>query len=458
MRVLGFLAFSSFLSFSKPERYRDLLWDASYVADSDAVVTVLNELTQESPTNAPGHESIKPRIDWEDHYGRTAVLVCGADPQNTTLEVDQHCLHIAKELQTAGANLSHTDKYGWNAISHAASRGYAQLVAFLAIEGGIPLNARGVDALSDDKSVTPLMIAVEHRWPRVVKELVLAGASVRVRNKDGLTAIHMAARLASSKAQSPRTGASAAVPAGVSAVTGEDTPLFDPPPPARPHDGGPVRWTPGDPPLHTKPHLPRDTTTRSVETETGAEAEERERERVTSLGGKESERRAVNKNDRKKKMKEREKEKEKKTIKAPEDEDEDVRTAVLREMLTALSNPQRARRVLQASVAAAADARAVPKGRVVSAVEVEGGTDSELDANGRAKDDGAVGGATTTTTAAATAAATATTATAAAPQKEQIVKTARSELRRALSTRDAAGRTALMYAAANGCADTVRRT
>jgi hypothetical protein len=98
------------LSLSKA--FRDRLYDAVYMAE----LNLVGNLLAADPTILTSEPPIE--VDNKDDNGRTALLMCGFDPQGVTAsKLDSDCTSIAAALQARGANMSHTDPLGWNAVA-----------------------------------------------------------------------------------------------------------------------------------------------------------------------------------------------------------------------------------------------------------------------------------------------------------------------------------------------------
>ena len=140
---------------------RDRLYDSVYIAAAEMVDNLLDIdpeiLTAEHPI----------QLDGLDANGRTALLMCGFDPQGVTLEkLDKDCLHIARALKASGSNMRHTDPLGWNAVSMSAVRGLTRFCSFL-VDEGVPIDTPVIGAegrsalllsLSNGKFDTALML------------------------------------------------------------------------------------------------------------------------------------------------------------------------------------------------------------------------------------------------------------------------------------------------------------
>jgi ankyrin repeat protein len=169
------------------ESFRDRLYDAVYLAEADLVKVLLstdrNVLTSEYPI----------WIDRLDENNRTALLVCGFDPQiDSRGDLDKRCTKIAKLLDANGSNMTYIDPYGWNAVTLGAIRGLSTFCEYLIKEKNVPCD------LSNEDGRTPLMLAVSHGFFDTAMMLVSYGANITTEDKNGLSMIHYAARLASS--------------------------------------------------------------------------------------------------------------------------------------------------------------------------------------------------------------------------------------------------------------------
>ena len=102
---------------------RDRLYDASYMGD----VKLVEALLLEDPEILHSRPPVK--IDGLDRMNRTALLMCGFDPQTDNITaLDYDCAEIAALLANAGANLSHIDSKGWNGVIMGAVRGLKNFV------------------------------------------------------------------------------------------------------------------------------------------------------------------------------------------------------------------------------------------------------------------------------------------------------------------------------------------
>lgn len=98
---------------------RDPLTESSYIGDSAATERLLDEWWQ-------GHMSARApiTIDFRDEFNRTALMVCGMDPQTEDEErVDRDCGEIGRVLVKAGSNVHAVDNEGWTPVAYAAALG-----------------------------------------------------------------------------------------------------------------------------------------------------------------------------------------------------------------------------------------------------------------------------------------------------------------------------------------------
>mmetsp|Transcript_24461 Transcript_24461/g.35962 ORF Transcript_24461/g.35962 Transcript_24461/m.35962 type:complete len:297 (-) Transcript_24461:133-1023(-) len=163
---------------------RDRLQSAVLVADSKYVQDLLHE--KESGIITSHLQIDVNRV--ESVNGRTSLLQCGFDPQKKSVdEVDMNCTDIARQLYSAGANMSHVDNHGWNAVAIGAMKGFTEYCRFL-IGVGVPVNS--IDA----NGRTPLMKAVTHGHLKTVRMLLGAGADISIKDRYGWSALHFATR------------------------------------------------------------------------------------------------------------------------------------------------------------------------------------------------------------------------------------------------------------------------
>ena len=137
----------------------------------------------------------------QDNAAMVALLLSlGAKPTDTQMvravaEIHPESMQIVKMLVAAGASVNARDYYSkaedrfTNPIHRAVSMGNQEMIAYLLSQKGIELNHPDVDGY------TPLMRAVARGDQTVVDMLLPAGADPRQRNKDGLDAAAVAAKV-----------------------------------------------------------------------------------------------------------------------------------------------------------------------------------------------------------------------------------------------------------------------
>jgi ankyrin repeat protein len=161
-------------------RQNELL-EAVYIADFDRVKFLLSQ----------NKNSFKDFANRQDNHGRVPLMLCGLDPQFSMEKVDQICVQIAKVLKHHGANLSHTDNYGWNSLSMSAVRGMPRMTSYL-INNGLDVN------YYDYNRTTSLMLSAAHGHYHTFEFLLRKGSNVSMLDVNGLSAVHHAVRLAMS--------------------------------------------------------------------------------------------------------------------------------------------------------------------------------------------------------------------------------------------------------------------
>jgi hypothetical protein len=166
----------------------DELREAVHMADVNRVRFLLN-LDPEVQTSRPPVIIDHPRGD--SAHGRTALMMCGMDPQERGKDqVDQDCLRIAQLLEKQGANLTFVDKQGWDVLSMAAVRGFRELSSYLVSKGADPNR-------QDSEGRTPLMKAAFHGHLETFRMLLHEGANASTADAyRGLTATHFATMFA----------------------------------------------------------------------------------------------------------------------------------------------------------------------------------------------------------------------------------------------------------------------
>jgi len=123
-----------------------------------------------------------------DENGRISLMMCGYHPKISFEEdIDERCCLIAQMLYEHGANISHSDKYGWNALAMGAVKGFTKLSQFY-VSRGVPVDS--VDYLGR----TPLMKAAFHGYKSTVGILIENGASISFHDNNNWTALHFCVR------------------------------------------------------------------------------------------------------------------------------------------------------------------------------------------------------------------------------------------------------------------------
>lgn len=162
---------------------RNELMDAVHRADYEHVKLLLGL----DPTVLSSRPPVMvDRVD--EQFGRTALLVCGLDPSGKDVTaLDQECVKIAKALHRKGANMSHMDKNGWDAVSIGASRGLTRFCRYLVSQHKVDPNR--IDA----KGRTSLMKAAAHGHYETFAMLLNYSANpLLVEPDSGMSAVHLA--------------------------------------------------------------------------------------------------------------------------------------------------------------------------------------------------------------------------------------------------------------------------
>lgn len=154
MKILLSILFVSYITLCVC--LRDRLYDAIHMADVNLVKKLLTEvgiLTSNLDINPNRVEKV---------HGRISLFQCGLDPQySDLLALDENCFSIAKLLNNSGANMSHVDKHGWNAVAMGAVKGFTKFTSYI-IDCGANINNL------DENGRTPLMKAVTHGHLKMV--------------------------------------------------------------------------------------------------------------------------------------------------------------------------------------------------------------------------------------------------------------------------------------------------
>ncbi len=163
---------------------KDELYEAVQLADVQKV-TMLLSLDENLISSRP--PVLVNRLD--DIFHRNSIMVCGFDPQKLLSEVDKDCVKIATLLTEHGANVTHVDDQGWDALSLSAVRGFGELCEFFI--------AQNVSVIAKDvNGMTSLMKAAAHGHFKIFDSLLRHGADLSSVDAKGLTALHYAVNLA----------------------------------------------------------------------------------------------------------------------------------------------------------------------------------------------------------------------------------------------------------------------
>lgn len=122
----------------------------------------------------------------------------GADPERTDAHgwtallaaCDRTDEDMIRLLLKNGANGSACDNKGWSTIHYLTNRQADREVIQLLLDAEANINHR-----STDEGNTPLMLAVYHADLALIHALLDLGADPMIARKDGLTALHLAAKL-----------------------------------------------------------------------------------------------------------------------------------------------------------------------------------------------------------------------------------------------------------------------
>lgn len=165
----------------------DPLNQAVYIADVEATKVLIKRHKE----NVVKMGEIPVVVDRVDKHGRTQLLNCGFDPQTNNIdELDDNCLQIVKILIHAGANVTHIDKYGDDALSLSVTKGMSKYSSYLIKTGGLNVNRK------DNKGVTPLMKVCGLGLNSMFHALLLHNANITEADSQGLSSLHYATRLA----------------------------------------------------------------------------------------------------------------------------------------------------------------------------------------------------------------------------------------------------------------------
>ena len=143
---------------------RDRLASAVYMGDLDHVLILLDqwndgiEMVAQSPVD----------INRRDERGRSALMMCGTDPQEDHEATNKACGEIGRLLIKAGADVDALDEKRWSVAAYAATLGWDAVVEQLA-KAGADLST------ADESGATPLIKAALQGRHRAVEALLKAG-------------------------------------------------------------------------------------------------------------------------------------------------------------------------------------------------------------------------------------------------------------------------------------------
>eukprot|EP01039_Chlorochromonas_danica_P003301 gene3301-3621_t len=161
---------------------RNELLEASYVGDVEKIQTLL--------TLDPSVLTSRPPVvvnRAEEDYGRTAVMVCGFDPQTKNhTKLDRACAMITQMLHEAGGNLSVVDREGWDALSLAAMRGLNRVCKYLVEKGRVNIDHQ------DHLRLTAAMKAATNGFFGTASYLLQAGANALITDRHNQSMLHHA--------------------------------------------------------------------------------------------------------------------------------------------------------------------------------------------------------------------------------------------------------------------------
>ena len=170
----------------------DRLWEAVFDASVERVETILVEAAMGDDILKTGEfQTDVTRVEAED--GRNALMMCGyrdLDKDGSTQNnvhnrklVDESCATIAEKLHHAGANISHVDDHGWDALAMGAVSGMTQFCDYILKNSDVDVNR------VDHEGISALVKAVGHGHTSTVEVLVSHGANLALRDPNGRTAL-----------------------------------------------------------------------------------------------------------------------------------------------------------------------------------------------------------------------------------------------------------------------------
>eukprot|EP01031_Cornospumella_fuschlensis_P025392 gene25392-30661_t len=187
------------LSASRQSEISNPLFEASFIADVNRVAYLLSRINSDVMT-----AELPVLVDYADEkYNRTALLVCGLDPQhNNRSKLDRDCASIAHMLFLHNATMSWVDNNGWDALSMGATRGLVEYCRYLLtyhLNTNYTKNALAIDINRvDNNNRTALVKAILIGEVGVVELLLDHNADVGVQDSKGRSVLHLAVMIADS--------------------------------------------------------------------------------------------------------------------------------------------------------------------------------------------------------------------------------------------------------------------
>jgi hypothetical protein len=158
---------------------QDELYQASYIGDVSRVEYLLG-LDQEILSSRP--PVFVNRVN--ENFGRTAMMVCGLDPQKDQKQIDAECTKIVRMIHMHGGNLNITDNFGWDVLSLASFRGLTKVATYILKSHEVP-----VDRL-DNEGRSSLMKAAANGYQLTFQALLKYGADLKLQDLQGRTCLH----------------------------------------------------------------------------------------------------------------------------------------------------------------------------------------------------------------------------------------------------------------------------
>lgn len=169
----------------------DYLWDATFEAD-DLRVEHLLELQEDNMLRAGSFQVDPRRLDSEKR--RSALMMCGYSESEADSEyLDRKCAAIGKMLIKAGANASHIDDHGWDALSMASVKGFTKFCELLVNQKDVDIDRKDEDGRS------AIMKAAGHGHIKTMIMLWKYGADVTALDPQGMTLLQQVVNLAVSE-------------------------------------------------------------------------------------------------------------------------------------------------------------------------------------------------------------------------------------------------------------------